>query len=124
MLIGACIPCLHPLVRKIFGAKALDSRAHHHHHDEKRDAIATIGSHSKDAKRVRRPLGSLGPDTSNFTEETGGEKLEDWKYTTLRECPTSCSAATANTAGEWATEAIASLQQQQQRLERTGTPPV
>ena len=123
MLIGACIPCLHPLVRKIFGAKALDCRAHHHHH-EQRDAVATIGSHPKDRKRVRRPLSLLGPDTSNFTEETGGENLEDWKYTTLRECSDACSAATANTAGEWATEAIASLQQQQQRLERTGTPPV
>ena len=118
MLIGACIPCLHPLIRKIFGTKALDSTPHHEPHD----AVATIGSHPKDRKRVRRPSGSLGTDTSTFSDETGGEKLENWKYPPVRERSTAATAATADMAEEWATEAIASLQQRQQRLERTGTP--
>ncbi len=72
---------------------------------------------------MRRPSGSLGTDTSTFSEEMGGEKLENWKYPTVKECSTAATGATANTAEEWATEAIASLEQRQQRLERMDTPP-
>jgi hypothetical protein len=112
VLIGACIPCLHPLVRKIFGAKALDTPS-----DEQREAIVTFGSHPKDRQRRMTPLGVSGPDTIACMDEMVGVK-PCWTGTTLGD-----SQLTASTAEEWAAEAIEKLQQEQQRIERMSTPP-
>ncbi|KAK4039654.1 hypothetical protein C8A01DRAFT_16397 [Parachaetomium inaequale] len=60
VLIGACIPCLFPLVKKIFSASALSgSRPKHgkQAHSGPNGTIITIGSRPKDRKRARGSFG-------------------------------------------------------------------
>lgn len=105
MLIGACIPCLYPLVKKLFGPKALGTTtpAYQHH-----GAVATIGSHPKDRERAKRTAGQSGLAT--IVDETEGGN--SWKHETLEESPVN-----ASTAEQWAAEAVAELGHQQQHQE-------
>jgi hypothetical protein len=66
VLIGACIPCLFPLVKKIFGASALSGsrpKLANQAHGRSDGTIITIGSHPKDKKRARDSLGLSQLDT-------------------------------------------------------------
>ncbi|KAL2127402.1 hypothetical protein VTI74DRAFT_10804 [Chaetomium olivicolor] len=102
VLIGACIPCLYPLIQKLFGASALGSSTPG---DEEREAIVTIGSHPKEEQRVKRPhcLSGLG----HSTDHVNGRKSANG-YIVLEERP-----SRPNNAEQWAAEAVAELSQRQ-----------
>ncbi|KAH6627307.1 hypothetical protein F5144DRAFT_575494 [Chaetomium tenue] len=57
VLFGACIPCLFPLVEKIFGASALSGRAPRHQNQDQGGTAITIGSSPKKRRQPRDPLG-------------------------------------------------------------------
>ncbi|KAL2131694.1 hypothetical protein VTI74DRAFT_4737 [Chaetomium olivicolor] len=102
VLIGTCIPCLYPLVKKFFGESALGGSTPD---DKEREAIVTIGSPPKDEQRVRRPYSLSGLDHS-IDEIDGGNSADC--YVALEERPFQ-----SNTAEQWAAEAVAKLSQQQ-----------
>lgn len=69
MLIGACIPCLYPLVKKVFGASALggstpkDSRQIQS--GQNNNTIITIGSYPNNKNRGKGIFGLSELDTIN-----------------------------------------------------------
>lgn len=106
VLIGACIPCLYPLIKKIFGASALGGStpkdSHQKQSGPENNTIITIGSYPKNKKRGKGTLGLSQLDTVN----------DDNKYIILEE--RSFHASTT----ELRAEEAAAQQQQQQRTQQ------
>lgn len=55
VLFEACIPCLFPLIKKMFGAAALSDRRHQN--QDQGGTVITIGSPPKKRRQPRDPLG-------------------------------------------------------------------
>ncbi len=118
MVIGACIPCLYPLIKKLFGVRALGSTA-----GEGQHALETIGgTPSAGQKRGKvSPQGvSRTSDTSNTLEVEERERASDanWPYAVLRDDDERNRRRHADAAEQWAADAVAQLELQQRRVER------
>lgn len=112
VLIGACIPTLFPLVKKIFGASALGGSTPKNSNQKQsgpNSTIVTIGSVPKNKKRVKSALGLSQLDTVN----------DDSKYIILEE--RSFHASTTELRAEDAAELR--KQEQQQQLARATSQP-
>jgi hypothetical protein len=113
VLIGACIPTLFPLVKKIFGASALGGNTPKNSGQKQSDAnnnntVVTIGSYPKNKKRPKgSALGLSQLDTVS----------DDSKYIILDE--RSFHTSTTELRGE---EAVESQHQQQQQGQATSQP--
>lgn len=108
MLIGACIPTLYPLVKKLFGAAALGSTPKDSGQQQNgpNNTIITIGSYPKNKKKPKHnTLGLSQLDTVN----------DDGKYIILEE--RSFHTSTSELRPE---EAVA--QQQRERERATAQP--
>lgn len=107
VLIGACIPCLYPLVKRVFGASALGGstpkESHQKQSDQNNNTIITIGSYPK-KKRGKGTLGLSQLDTIN----------DESKYIILEE--RSFHASTT----ELRAEETAVQNQEQQRAKQQG----
>ena len=121
MVTGACIPCLYPLVKKMFGVRALGSTA-----DAAQQALGTIGgtppSGQKPAKVSAHGI-SRTSDTSNTLEieERGRESDENWPSEMRREEDERNRRRHADAAEQWAADTVAQLELQQRRVERETT---
>lgn len=71
VIIGACIPCLYPLVKKVFGASALSGGTPRHQNQNQGGTIITIGSSPKRQRRPVRPFGLSELDTRNGENKNG-----------------------------------------------------
>jgi hypothetical protein len=122
VLIGACIPCLYPLVKKIFGVRVLGSTPDG---AGQQATLVTIGGTPPGGRRrgPKAPQGVSDIDTINTANTTslggttaqGGESSEDsnWYYTMLQD-----DGRQQDGAGLWAAEAVEQLELQQRRAER------
>ena len=126
MLIGACIPCLYPLVKKIFGLGALGSSPGA---AEQQPTLVTIGGTPPEGRRRAAPKPPLGisdietvasttPDAS--TEREGGSE-DNWPYEMLRDDGADGAHGRhhqPDAAELWATDAVHELELQQWRVEQ------
>ena len=121
MVIGACIPCLYPLIKKMFGVRALGSTA-----DAAQQALGTIGGTPPSGKkRGKVSLHGISrtSDTSNTLEFEERERRSDenWPYAVLRDEDERDRRRHADAAEQWAADAVAELELQQRRVEREAT---
>jgi len=112
VLIGACIPTLLPLVRKVFGQSALGGSTPPKDSNQKDSAstnpIVTIGSYPKGKKRVKSAFGLSQLDTVN----------DDSKYIILEE--RSFHASTTELRAEDVAAAQPRAEQQQKQITQPG----
>ena len=121
VVIGACIPCLYPLVKKVFGVQALGSTD-----GAAQQAVGTIGGTPLSGKKQAKvsPHGiSRTSDTSNTLafEERERRSDENWPYAVLRDEDERDRRRHADAAEQWAADAVAQLELQQRRVEREAT---
>lgn len=111
VLIGACIPCLYPLVKKLFGARALGgttSEAAQH------ATPATIGGGTP----LRRKRAKVSVGTAGTSAIATVDEAEDDLEGNSRGIRLDDGLRPFDEAHQWATGAVEELELQQQRVER------
>ncbi|KAK3896857.1 hypothetical protein C8A05DRAFT_20261 [Staphylotrichum tortipilum] len=112
VLIGACIPCLYPLAKKIFGERALGNAGPN---QPPSATLVTIGGTPTRAKQKHAAALLCVSGIHTFDDIEG---VEHWHYITLEDR----AAYHTDGAELWAEDTVAELELQQRRVGRGRTP--